>query len=336
MCCDLPSVPLVVQSCQPRYRSGVIAVCILLAAMGSSACQRQLKSTIDGPPSPGQMAQLWVEPKGRTDLFWGVGGKALAPNPDHVFTIIEIKRTGFSRGYTVKDPDGREWSAKFPPEAPTEVVASRILWAVGYHQPPIYYLARWNAEKAPQPNPQLPARFREKNPRLRGSLELDDSGSWSYYENPFIGTRELKGLLVLHAMLGNSDLKDDNNALYKLEEPVDGARTWYVARDLGHTFGRTGVVDAPRGDPDVFEKTPFITGHVNGRVTFDWRGRHDQLFEDITAADVRWICGRLDRITDAQWADAFRAGGYPAEDASRFIRRLKQKIAEGLAIAGGA
>ena len=43
-----------------------------------------------------------------------------------------------------------------PPEAPTEVVASRLLWGVGYHQPPIYYVGKWNAEGAPDPNPQLP------------------------------------------------------------------------------------------------------------------------------------------------------------------------------------
>ena len=55
------------------------------------------------------------------------------------------------------------------------------------------------------------------------------------------------------------------------------------------------MLDAPRGDIDVFEQTPFITGVVNGRVTFDWRGRHDVLFDDITPADVRWICGRLQR-----------------------------------------
>jgi hypothetical protein len=295
-------------------------------------CHPPVESTLPDPPTRAQVAQLWVEPATNRDLFWGVGGKTLAPDPAVTYTVIEIKQTGFSRGYTVKSPDGREWSAKFPPEAPTEIVASRIHWGVGYHQPPIYYLQKWTAEKATSPNPQLPARFREKDPPLNGGLE--DTGIWSYYKNPFVGTRELKGLLVLQAMLGNSDLKDENNATYALRTPLEGARTWYVARDLGHTFGRTGVIDAPRGDIEVFEKTPFITGIVNGRVTFDWRGRHDALFEDITPADVRWICGRLQRLRDAQWRDAFRAGGYPPGDAERFIRRLKQKIAEGLALEG--
>jgi hypothetical protein len=299
-----------------------------------AACHPSIKSTLPGPPSAAQLAQLWVDPGTNRDLFWGIGGEKLAPDPVSAYTIIEIKRSGFSRGYTVKGPDDREWSVKFPPEAPTEVVASRILWAVGYHQPPIYYVGKWMARKATSPNPQLPARFREKDPLLQGRFRLKDAGSWSYYRNPFVGTRELKGLLVLQAMLGNSDLKDQNNVHYRLSEAVEGASEWYVARDLGQTFGRTGVIDAPRGEVEVFEKTPFITGVVNGRVKLDWRGLHDALVADITPADVRWICERLSRLKDAQWDDVFRAGGYPKEEADRFIRRLKQKIAEGRALQG--
>jgi hypothetical protein len=52
----------------------------------------------------------------------------------------------------------------------------------------------------------------------------------------------------------------------------------------------------------------------------------------VTAADVRWICEKLERLTDAQWQDAFRAGGYAPEVANRYIRRLDQKIKEGLAL----
>ena len=225
-------------------------------------------------------------------------------------------------------PD-REWSAKFPPEAPTEVTASRILWGVGYHQPPIYYLAEWNAAKAPSPNPQLPARFREKSPDLHG---LDAKDAWSYYHNPFVGTRQLNGLLVLQAMLGNSDLKDQQNVIYSLKEPLEGAKQWYVARDLGQAFGRTGVLDAPRGDIVAFEQTPFIRGVSGGHVQFDYRGRHKVLFADISPADVRWVCEQLKRLTDEQWHDAFRAGGFPPGLADRFIRRMKQKIDEGLSL----
>jgi hypothetical protein len=306
------------------------SVCILAATVGlGGACQRAIESTIAGPPTAAQMAELWIQPERNRDLFWGVGGQRLAPDPNARYTVIEIKRGGFSRGYTVKDPADREWSAKFPPEAGPEVVASRLFWGAGYHQPPIYSLAEWVAEKAPSPNPQLPARFREKNPDLYG---LKSDTFWSYYQNPFVGTRQLNGLLVLHAMLGNSDLKEDQNALYTLDKPFEGAARWYVARDLGQAFGRTGMLDPPRGDPDVFEKTPFIRGVSNGKVQLEYRGRHKALFRDVTPADVRWICDRMGALSDAQLDDAFRAGGYPKSLADRFIRRLKQKIAEGRAL----
>jgi hypothetical protein len=272
---------------------------------------------------------LWVRPEPGRDLFYGIGGRRLAPHPNARYTVIEIKRTGFSRGYTVTDDRHREWSIKFPPEAGTEIAASRILWGLGYHQPPIYYVPAWNAERAPSINPQLPARFREKEPDLHG---LSGKESWSYYRNPFVDTPEMRGLLVLQAMLGNSDLKDQQNVVYHLKDTFEGAKHWYVARDLGQTFGRTGTLEAPRGDPAVFEQTPFITGVMDGKVRFEYQGRHRVLFENITPADVRWICARLRQLTGDQWQDAFRAAGYPTPIADRFIHRMKQKIAEGLAL----
>jgi hypothetical protein len=307
-------------------------VLFLVVAVGLTVgCHPPIKSTLPGPVTAAQLAELWIEPEAGRDLFNGVGGSALAPNPMGKYTVIEVKRGGFSSGYTLKDEHDKEWSAKFPPEAASEVTASRIHWGIGYHQPPIYYVAEWRAERATSPNPQMPARFREKNPPLAG---LDAQGAWSYFQNPFVGTRQLAGLLVLQAMLGNSDLKDQNNVIYALTEAREGASRWYVARDLGHTFGRTGIIRAPRNDIRAFEETPFIKGVVNGHVRFDYRGRHRALFDNITPEDVRWICTRLQQLTDRQWDDAFRAGGYGKDIADRFIRRMKQKIAEGLAVKG--
>lgn len=312
-----------------RVRQAVWILTGTISVWAIGCATPRIQSTLPGPPNAEQLAQLWIRPEPGRDLFAGVGGKALAPDPKATYTVIEIKRGGFSSGYTVMGPGDREWSAKFPPEANTEVTASRIHWGIGYHQPPIYLLSHWTAEKATSPNPQLPARFREKKPDLNG---LDAGDSWSYYQNPFVGTRQLNGLLALQAMLGNSDLKAAQNVIYKLDKEFENATRWYVARDLGQTFGRTGVLDAPRGDIEVFEKTPFIRGVEDGTVRFDYRGRHKALFQNITPADVRWLCERLNQLTDEQWNDAFRAGGFGKPVADRFVRRMKQKIAEGLAL----
>ncbi len=107
---------------------------------------------------------------------------------------------------------------------------------------------------------------------------MKSDASWSYYENPFVGTRQLNGLLVLQAMLGNSDLKDDQNALYTLEKPLEGATRWYVARDLGQIVRphrrrsiRRAAISTSSSD------TPFIRGVSNGKVQFEYRGRHKAL-----------------------------------------------------------
>ena len=294
------------------FVSGILAVLLLSRA-----------------PSATGLEQLWVEPEAGRDLFYGVGGRQLAPDPLVTYQVIGVKKRGFSPGYTVRDPQGRQWSAKLYPEARTEVVASRIFWAVGYHQPPLYSLERWSAAGAKGPNPQGVARFRERKPDFHG---LKEAGPWSYSNNPFVGTRPMGGLLVLNVMLGNGDLKAENNRVYTLDRAVEGAERWYVARDLGSTFGRTGGVDPPRDDLEAFESTPFIKGVKNGTVQLEVGGMFTSLFMHVTVADVRWICELLSRLTDQQWADAFRAGGYAEPTAQRYIRRLRLRIAEGLAL----
>jgi hypothetical protein len=172
------------------------------------------------------------------------------------------------------------------------------------------------ADRAPAPNPQLPARFREKKPDLHG---LDAGPSWSYYRNPFVGTRPLNGLLVLQAMLGNSDLKDDQNVIYSLDARLTAHALVRRARPRADVRPDRHCQRSPRGNIDIFEQTPFIRGVENGYVRFHYRGRHRALFDHITPADVRWICERLAALSDTQLHDAFRAAGYPRPTADRFI-----------------
>jgi hypothetical protein len=316
---------------RPRFLPSCVSptAVVLLSGLAAAA-----GSFVDAPAALSAqtevpLAALWVEPTAERDLFHGPGGPALAPDPAARYRVVAVKVGGFSDGYDVVDPDGREWSAKFPPEAAPEVVASRIHWGLGYHQPPIYFVREWHADGASAPNPQLPARFREEEPAFHG---LEEGKSWDLADNPFVGTRELAGLLVLQAMLGNSDLKTSNTSMYELDEPVHGVQRWYALRDIGHSLGRTGVFESPRGDIEAFEATGFIRRVDGARVELEYGGRHRHLFDSITIADVRWICERLDRLTDSQWRNAFRAGGYDPTLAGRFIRKLKDKIAEGLAL----
>ena len=69
------------------------------------------------------------------------------------------------------------------------------------------------------------------------------------------------------------------------------------------------------------------------RIEFDYRGIYKTIVETVTPADVVWTCRLLSRLSDQQWNDAFVAGGYPPDQAARFIAKLKSKIAQGLALA---
>ena len=234
---------------------------------------------------------------------------------------------GFSPGYTVKGPDGIEWSAKQGPEAQAEVTASRLVWALGFHQPPVYYLEKWTLAGGTSAGEQTRARFRPELPE-----HLDKVGEWGWLSNPFRATAEHRGLIVLMIMLNNSDLKSAQNAIYDLKVAREGARRWYLVRDVGHSFGETGKFRADRNDIVEFETEAFTRGVEDGKVKFNWSGFHKELVSELTPADVHWTCERLSRLSDQQWRDAFRAGGYAPDLAERYIRRFKQKIAEGLAL----
>jgi hypothetical protein len=303
---------------------------VLIAAAVAAGCGgRTVVVTPRAPVPPALMAQLRVDPGSEPrDLFWGVGGRMHAPAPDAIYALKARDDGGFSVSYDVVDPTGLEWSAKIGPEAQTEVVVSRILWGLGYHQPPTYYLPSWRVgTRDGESRRESGARFR---PKLSNLDRLDEP--WTWADNPFSGTRELKGLLVVLLMLNDTDLKDSNNSIYQLKEPWDGASTWYVVRDLGATLGETGRLYPRRNWLEGFERNAFITAIEGPRVEFEFHGRHQGLFAMIGPDDVRWAAGELSRLTDAQWSEAFRAGNYAPATAERFIRRIKEKIADGLAL----
>ena len=307
-----------------RVSSAVALLGLIVIGCGGGIAIR----TPERPPSPDQIKELWIDPGNQPrDLLWGVGGQKYAPAPDAVYTFEARDDVGFSSSYDVRDPQGVEWSAKIGPESQSEVVLSRVLWGLGYHQPPVYYLPSWKLERDGHVRIESEARFRPKLPQLERLKEY-----WWWQQNPFVGTHELSGLLVVLAMFNSTDLKNDNNSIYKLTEPWEGADRWFVVRDLGASLGETGKLFPRRNWLDGFEKHGFITAIDGARVEFDYVGRHQELLSMIHPPDVQWAAQRMQRITDTQWRDAFRAANYADADAQRFIRRLKQKIDDGLAL----
>jgi hypothetical protein len=275
---------------------------------------------------------LWEEPAdlAAANLFDGPWSGNHAPDPAVTFTFLRPKTHGINPGVVVSDPSGRVWHVKqhahndAGAEGPVEVVISRVLSAIGYHQPPVYFLPSFRMTTDPEKraHTQAGGRFRLRLPSLK------DVGSWSWQQNPFVGTQPYQGLLVILLLFNDTDFKDENNTLYRVS--IDGGvEHWYVVRDLGAALGETGRF-SPRGDDAaLYERSRFIAGVRNGFVEFANKSSYQKLFQRrISVADVRWAGRLLGRLSDRQWHDAFLAGGYPPDVADRFIRKIRLNIEE--------
>jgi hypothetical protein len=313
--------------CHTRPSRRVVLLVVSGWLAGFLACAPTVRR-LGRAPTPAQIAEFWIDP-GSTprDLYLGpAGARYKRPPSDAPYDVESSDTSGFSITYKVRDAQGTQWNVKIGPEAQPEVVSSRIVWALGYHEVPSYFVERWIAVDDRKHGALLGgARFRPHEPGLKSK------GEWSWQENALVGTRPYQGLLALMMILNSTDLKNQNNTLYEVVGPPrEGARRWFVVKDLGASLGETGRMDPRRGYIDGFEREPFITGVVDGHVRFAFHGRHQELLEEIRVEDVRWICQRLQRLTDRQWHDAFRAGNYASDVTNRYVARIHQKINEGL------
>ena len=323
-----------------RKITSTFAVAVALIAAITIACARQVRQVQVTPGDPPAIAELWQAPTEPRDLFHGPGGRELLPR-DTTFNFVAADTTGYSPGFDVRDAGGIEWSVKTGPEAQTEVATSRILWAIGFHQPPTYYVAKWSLSGGPGGTHE-PGRFRPDLP------DRQVSGDWPWHANPFVGTQEFGGLIVANLLLTSWDWKTSNNKIYQLDKPINGVSRWFVVRDLGASLGKftypmilkffrlRGFGQGTRNDLPGFEEQGFIERIDDGDVTFHYRGIYRDVVSTVTAAQVRWACERLSQLTDQQWQDAFRAAGYDAEQTRRYTTKIKQKIAQGLQLTANA
>jgi hypothetical protein len=311
-------------------RSLGVSICVMGCL--TVACARPMLSGTSQVNQPGpQVAslELWSEPKdiAQRNLLWGSSREAEAPGKDDVYTVTAVDKTGFSRGYDVTGPDGREWDVKVGKEVQSEIVLSRILWALGYHQPHTYYVTSWQLTGTWEFEGE-PARFRLQS-------DHESEGEWAWRENPFTGTRPLQGLVAINLLLNNHDLKTSNNRIYRLADPKAEPRRRYVVQDIGASLGKPRgfpYVRGTRNDIDDYEDLNLIKKVSGSRVQLDYRGLHGDILERLSPADVIWASELINRLSDAQLDDAFEAGGYEPDIRKRYIAKLRSKIREGLGL----
>ena len=293
---------------------------------------------------PGRAAVIWQNrgDAAALDLVGGPGGRAHEPGEQLRF--IEESDSGTSAKFEVEDEHGVKWKVKLGEEARSETAATRLLWAAGYVVDEDYY--RPEIRVVGLPPLARGQEFVTRRDIVTGArLERQGGGgeeaaTWSWHDNPFVGTREFNGLRVMMALINNWDLKDVNN---RVSDTADGGGQYGIT-DLGATFGRTGnIITRSKSVSKDYAKTKFIAKvtatHVDfvmqSRPFFPFvfnlpgyreRTRMQDIVKRIPIADARWLGDRLGRLSPEQIRDCFRASGFSPADIEVYTQVVVARI----------
>jgi hypothetical protein len=317
--------------------SVALVIALLPASLSPLSSAQDAKKSGKKPGAKKVMPQgtpvLWRDPGdvSARDLAAPPGGEEMKPNLSKL-TFVRDDQTGYSVKYRVKDAAGRTWVVKVGNEARPETAAVRIVNALGYVSESNFLAPCVHIPGAPKPRKEVPrcegdgfadARFEA---RPEGVKRLD---IWGWKNNPFAGTKELKGLAVLMALMNNWDLKDENNQVLLVKGADGGNELHYIISDLGATFGKTGGgLTHSRNEPENYAKTKFLKGVEGGKVRFTYGSKNAGLFDDITVNDARWIASLLMQLGDSQLADAFRAANFKADEVQTLTAAVRARIDE--------
>lgn len=255
------------------------------------------------------------------NLILGPGGEEMRPDLSNI-TFVEKEEGGTNEKYRIKDGQGRVWVAKPGKEAQSETAAVRLVWALGYKSE-INYLV---------PSLTIPGKGTFENVRLEARPDdIKRLDEWKWKDNPFVDTKELKGLKIMMALINNWDLKDENNKVIHVKGSDEDD---YIISDLGATFGKTGSlpvfwkITRSRNNPDDYVKTKFIKEVEGKYINFDYGGRMKDLFDNITVDDTRWIAGLLSQLSTEQIKDAFRAANYSPDEVESLSMAVEERITQ--------
>ncbi|MCA1579235.1 MAG: hypothetical protein LC794_17950 [Acidobacteria bacterium] len=270
------------------------------------------------------------------------------------FTFIKEESTGESPKFEVTDARGETWVVKVGPEAQAEIVATRLVWSVGYFADEAYYVDR--AEIKNLPKLSRGQEYIENRSVVRGARfepkrkNISRGENWDWEVNPFVNTRELDGLKVLMVLLANYDTSIRNNRVLSTTNSETGElEAQYVATDIGATLGKVGGLGGKRSKNTLadFRSSKFVLGVENGMVKFDYdttpkkmgvfasifkpsyrssQERKERVMQNISVENARWIGSLLAQLSDEQLRDAFRAANYDEQTMNGFVAVIRDRV----------
>ncbi len=320
------------------------AIAFSLPARAGEAAQVQAFSMAVSTRVPS--AALWLD-RGNIeslDLVYGIGGKKNQPTGK--FTFVKEDENGSTPKFQILDEQGVLWRAKLGPEANAETAATRLVWAAGYFTDEDYYMPELRVENMPEL--ERGREFVSTDGVVRGvRLERhvkgqERTGTWNWFKNPHVGTKELDGLRIMMALMNNWDLKESNNTIYEDQ----GEEPRYMVSDLGASFGRTGnTLVRSKSNLRDYLGTNFIQNvkpeHVDLFMSsrplffkafaipyYAKRTGMQRVAKDIPRTHAKWLGQLLGRLSGEQIRDSFRTSGYSPEEVEGFTKVVQGRIAE--------
>jgi len=278
---------------------------------------------------------LWMPPGDVSsfDFQYGVGGKENQPEPP--FRFVNEDSSGSNPKINVIDARGTKWNVKWGYEARPSTFCTRLARACGYVAVPEYFLARGRidgvhgldraASYVASDGSFVDARFqlRTESPKF-----LKDYG-WTWTDNPFVGTHELHGLMLLTVLVSDVDAKDANLGIFEADDDAE-RRYLYAVIDWGQSLGEWGyLLTKSFDDCKAFaaQSLNFVKGVEKDRVLLNFTGKHrKELTEEITVSDVQWLMQYLGKITDGQLRSGLAASGMTPEETNCYAQALEQRI----------
>jgi hypothetical protein len=310
-----------------HYRYCVFALCIAVLA---------------GAPARSQT--LWKEPPpvSMSDWTWGPGGPDSAPRPP--FTFLKEKMDGTNPKVEVRDAANRTWVVKFGSEVHSDTFAPRLLYVLGYGATPTYYVAEGSISgvsglKRAKYFISKTGAFRNARFKMHHGEDGAESKTWSWTQNPFVGSHELGGLKILMMLTSNWDAKDARDGDGESNNSMIG-HDWYAVTDWGASMGTSGgFFRRDRWDWIGYraQTAAFVRSRPDGNLVFSFKGKHGQdIATGIRVEDVRWLLTYLSRVTDEGLQTGLVASGASPAVAQEFAACMRARIDQLQRVAGSS